>query len=82
MDAVPTGFVARRRDDTAPTGISADDEGQADEGRVVPRLDRGVETVHVAVEDPTHALVHRTIVPRPLRRGGRPTAPASGSVPG
>jgi hypothetical protein len=56
-DAVPSGRVARRRHDASAVallGIGADDEGPVAERRIPPRLDGGVEGVHVHVSDDSH----------------------------
>src|SRR5262245_28886888 len=51
VDAELAGLVAGGRHHATLLGRAADDHGLAGKGRVVPDLDRGIESVHVDVDD-------------------------------
>ena len=51
VDAVAAGLVVGGGDDPAAVGVAPHHHRFADEGGVVPHVDRGIEAVHVAVQD-------------------------------
>jgi hypothetical protein len=62
VDAELTSLVAGGRDHAAPLGIPSDDDRLATQPRVVTGVDRGVEAVHVAVEDAATGSAHAIIL--------------------
>ena len=51
MDAELAGFIIRGRDDSASFGRPPHDDRLPNERRIIAFLDRGVESIHVDMED-------------------------------
>src|SRR5439155_13371033 len=60
-DAKCSRLVAGGGDDAALVGIAADGDREAAKRRVVALLDRGVERIHIDMEDAADTKWHRSI---------------------